>query len=98
MQFLCYDYSTQDIIRSQRLNISETCNGWTVKNAGTSVVEVKGDPLQPGESKSVGGNYGEIFVGRVDLLFTGAGTNLAIYTEKFYVAGKNFDPPIIESR
>lgn len=98
MEFLKFDYSTQDIIKSGRMNLAQTCNGWSVKNTGTSTVQVQGDTLQPGESKSLGGNYGEVFIGRVDLLFQGAGVNMAVFTQKYYVTGKAFDSPTNELR
>lgn len=89
--YLRYNISTQTFTKSGRVNISETCNGWSVINLGTSNVMVNGDTLIPGESKSVGGNYGEVYIGRVDLLFQGAGLNNAVFTEKFYMDGPVYD-------
>jgi hypothetical protein len=92
MGFLKYNISTQTFTKSGRVNISTTCNGWSVINLGTSNVLVNQDTLIPGESKTVGGNYGEIYIGRVDLLFQGAGTNNAVFTEKYYMDGPVYDP------
>jgi hypothetical protein len=81
-----------------RVPVEETCNAVTVKNAGTTLLFFNGDPLQPGESKSAGGNYGEIYMGRVDLQFVTQTpppttiTNLAVVTQKFYVDSTPYDP------
>lgn len=91
MDFLKYNISTQTFTKSGRVNISTTCNGWSVINLGTSNVMVNQDTLIPGESKTIGGNYGEIYIGRVDLLFQGAGINNAVFTEKFYTEGTSYD-------
>lgn len=74
---------------------SPYCNGITVKNTdGTAtfrltvnknVVLQPGDNANniPGESFSFGGNYGEIYQGRIEIAFnTGGGQALVI--EKFY--------------
>jgi hypothetical protein len=63
----------------------ENCNGFTVRNIGTATVVFMGDPLAAGEVKQVGGNRGEIYVGRLDLKFSGVGTTAALVTQKYYM-------------
>jgi hypothetical protein len=63
----------------------ENCNGFTVRNVGTATVSVMGDALAANESKGIAGNRGEIFVGRIDIKFTGIGTRLALVTQKYYM-------------
>jgi hypothetical protein len=63
----------------------ENCNGFTVRNIGTATLVVMGDALATNESKGIAGNRGEIFVGRIDIKFTGAGTRLALITQKYYM-------------
>jgi len=46
---------------------------------------VQGDPLAANETKSIGGNRGEIYVGRIDLKFSGAGTTMVLVTQKYYM-------------
>jgi hypothetical protein len=66
-------------------------NGFVIKNAGNTIVLFNNEPLQPGESQSVGGNEGEIFDGRVDIYFRlptpapGTPVNSAWITVKYYV-------------
>lgn len=87
--WLYYNTTTQQYNSNQKIIIDPRCNGITVKNAGTSVLIFDDEQLQPTQSKMIGGNRKEIMVGRKDISFTGAGTNLAYVTQKFYV---KFDP------
>jgi hypothetical protein len=57
-------------VGTTQVQIGNNVNGVTVKNAGNTIVIFNQEPLQPGESESIGGNEGEIFVGRVDIFFT----------------------------
>lgn len=85
---------------AQKIDLDNRCNGITVKNAGTTQVIIDDEILQPGESKAIGGNLGEIFIGRKDIYFQvptpapAVITNLAYVTVKFYVpvpdAGPNY--------
>jgi hypothetical protein len=84
-KLLQYNLSTQIYAVQCEVPVMENCNGFTVRNVGTANVIVMGDTLAPNESKSVGGNRGEIFVGRIDLKFSGAGTTLALITQKYYM-------------
>lgn len=95
---LNYNIAIQTYGVATRVPVEQTCNAITVKNAGTTILVFNGDPLQPGESKSVGGNYGEIYMGRCDLQFVtqnpppGTITNFAVVTQKFYVDSTPYDP------
>lgn len=84
-KLLQYNLSTQIYSIQCEIPVMQNCNGFSVRNVGTANVVVMGDTLAPNESKSIGGNRGEIFVGRIDLKFTGAGTTLALVTQKYYM-------------
>ena len=70
--------------------IGNNVNGFTIKNAGNTIVMFNNEPLQPGESQSVGGNEGELYIGRVDIFFMlptpapGTPVNSCWITVKFY--------------
>jgi hypothetical protein len=85
---LTYNFDTKPYQQNIQITLDRLCNGVTVLNAGTSNLSFQGDVLAPGTSKSIGGNFGEILRGRVDLQFTGAGANLAVVTEKYYNPGQ----------
>ncbi len=82
----CQPYQIDTIIPQDRF-----CNGMTFINRGNTIAVIQGDPLNPGESKSIGGNRGEIYKGRIDLNFQlpaivpPVPANLLIVTQKFYV-------------
>lgn len=84
-KLLQYNLSVQIYSVDVQIPVMNFCNGFTVRNVGTANVVVMGDTLAPNESKSVGGNRGEIYVGRMDLRFTGAGTRQALVTQKYYM-------------
>ena len=86
-----YNTSTQEYVRLNSVVVQRGCNAVSVKNAGTTMVFWNGEPLVPGESKSVGGNEGEEYVGRIDLTFGAAAVPPATVatpsvwvTQKFY--------------
>lgn len=66
-------------------------NGFLIHNTGNTIVLFNGDQIQPGESKSIGGNYGEIYVGRLSVRFITPTPppvpviNEVIIDQKFYV-------------
>jgi len=88
---LKYTFATQVYQKAIEVTIDIRCNGLVVKNSGTSGLVFQGDLLVPTESRSIGGNFAEILSGRVDLSFTGAGTNSATITQKFYLPGQWID-------
>lgn len=88
---LRFNTSIQQYQGPQQVVVAEYLNAISVKNEGTTLVKFQGDTLQPGESKSIGGNYCEVYDARVDISFitqTPAPpviTNLAVITQKFYL-------------
>jgi hypothetical protein len=95
MAYLKFNISTTTYTKSGNVTPAKNLNAWTVVNNGTNVVEVNGDPIQPGTSKAYGGNYGEIYIGYIKLNFmqgTASGNNVVV-TQKFYEDGTQFDTP-----
>jgi len=92
---MLYNMSQQEYSAPRSVNIDKLCNGVTVLNAGTVYVTWNGIPIAPGASMTVGGNEGEIFVGRVDIGFftqtpaPGTIVKSAWVIQKFY-EDKNF--------
>ena len=84
-KLLQYNISVEIYAIPGQVPTMDMCNGFDVRNIGTANVTVNGDQLAPNESKSVGGNRGEIYVGRIDLGFNGAGTQIALVTQKYYM-------------
>lgn len=84
-KLLQYNLSVQVYSVTCEIPVMENCNGFTIRNIGTAVATVMGDPLAANEVKSIGGNRGEIYVGRIDLKFSGAGTNKVLVTQKYYM-------------
>jgi hypothetical protein len=78
----------------QSVNVDPLCNGFVVKNEGNTLVKIMGETILPNASKSVGGNLGEIFEGKIDLYFAlptpapATPINLCIVTQKVYVKGQ----------
>lgn len=89
------NWTTRTNLTGQALNITldPLSNGLTVRNIGNSICIFNDDPLQPGESKSQGGNKGEILKGRYALRFQTptvvppgyVQNDQAVVTEKFYL-------------
>jgi hypothetical protein len=86
-----YNVVTQEYSLPQQVVLDRYCNGLVIKNAGNTLVIIMGDTLQPGESKSIGGNYGEVYRARTDINFLPPPVpplvtqNLAVVTQKFYL-------------
>jgi hypothetical protein len=72
------------------------CNGYIAINTGNDPVTVADTILYPGvpgtsngDSKTVGGNAGEIFLGNIRIVFSGIGNAPAVTIEqKFYILDK----------
>jgi hypothetical protein len=90
-KLLQYNVQTTVISGPSQIPTVEFCNGFSIKNTGNSVVVIMDDQLAAGESKSFGGNRGEIYIGRIDLKFIAAAVPVipridgCVITEKFYV-------------
>lgn len=99
MTFLRYNTDTQHYHQSGKIPLDRLTNGFTIRNAGNSNVVVNGDTLPPGAFKAFGGNYGEIYAGRLDINFNITGItpapaqviNDAVLTNKYYMPGQGFD-------
>jgi ABC-type uncharacterized transport system substrate-binding protein len=89
--FVKFHVYTQQYSTNQIVPVERWVNALSMKNAGTSVLVFMGDPLQPGETKSIGGNSFEIWDEKhMDIQFTNPSAlptpvNLAICTQKYYV-------------
>lgn len=68
--YLLYNTSTLEYTAQRSVVLDKLCNGVTVINKGNTIAMWNGLPLQPNESMTVGGNVGEVFVGRVDISFS----------------------------
>jgi hypothetical protein len=66
---LAYNTVSQNYTQLKSVVVEKNCNGVTVLNAGTTVVMWNGVPIAPGASMTVGGNQGEVYIGRVDINF-----------------------------
>lgn len=91
--FVKFHVYTQQYTVAQIVPVERWVNAVSVKNAGTAVVNFMGDPMQPGETKSIGGNAFEIWDEKhMDINFVNPGgllTQLVIVTQKFYVGIEN---------
>lgn len=89
-KMLAYNITVQTYQTIQSVILDKYLNGVAVKNVGTTLLVVNTETLQPGESKSIGGNYGEIYRGRLDMKFQTQAippptiVNLVEVTQKFY--------------
>jgi hypothetical protein len=89
-----YNITVAPYTSSQDVPVVERCNGYTVTNVGDTIAEVNGMVIFPsatpatdlGDSRSVGGNVGEIYRGNIRLLFRQPlGANPAVeIIQKFY--------------
>lgn len=92
-KLLYFETTVQTYTRVQKINIPRLCNAVTVKNTGNIICVFDLDPLQPGESKSIGGNRGEVTIGRHDVDFTTQGMTVVppvqnpscVVTLKYYI-------------
>lgn len=90
---IAFNVVADQITQSGKIDVDPHCNGWTIFNKGTLPIVVNGIPLAPpaganlsGESFSIGGNAGEIYVGRIDLKVDPADpTPLVVFIQKIYI-------------
>jgi hypothetical protein len=80
------DYTTYDIIAQSytaggEIHVDDRCNGFTAINIGDTLVTVCGIPLKPypaghpeltGAAVAIPGNAGEVFRGRIWIVFASA--------------------------
>jgi hypothetical protein len=87
-----YNISVNLYTRSGYVDVVKACNGFTVTNVGDDIVNVNGMILYPGvigtslgDSRSIGGNEGEVYQGNIQVMFAGAGANPSLEViQKFY--------------
>lgn len=87
-KLLIYNTDVQTYQAAVNAPIDPYTNSLTVKNTGTTLCIFQSDTLQPGESKSYGGNRGEVFRGRLDLRFQTQAVPPAIITNEATVTLK----------
>lgn len=93
MAWIKYATNTKPINLAGNITLDRWSNGLTIKNTGNSVLLFNQDPLQPGQSKAIGGNYGELLTGRYAVAFAPIASpppgyvqsNGGIVTEKYYL-------------
>lgn len=91
-RWYAYNFSALQYTVAAQIVLDEFCNGITIKNSGNMLCTIGGDQLNPGESKSIGGNRKEILRGRYDISFQtptpapATPNPLAVITQKFFVA------------
>lgn len=92
---LLYNATMQEYTQQHSVVVDKFCNGVTVINKGNTIAMWNGLPLLPDESMTIGGNEGEVYVGRVDISFAPSTPvvvptiNSAWVIQKFYEE-KNF--------
>jgi len=88
---LPWDQNTGVYSMPQQVQWQRWLNGFFVHNTGTTLVIFGGDVIQPGDSKSFGGNWAELYEGRLDFSFQtqtpppATITNQVRITQKFYL-------------
>lgn len=88
---LPYDQNTGVYSTPQPVQWQRWLNGFFVHNTGTTNVVFGGDLITPGDSKSFGGNWAEIYKGRLDFFFQTPVpappviTNQVRITQKYYL-------------
>lgn len=88
-----YNTAQQDYQANASLLAVIGCNGFTVINTGTNTCFVNGVPVVAGNFYAVGGNEGEIYVGKIILTFAAqnAAGNDAWVVQKFFLEGESYD-------
>lgn len=89
--FIKFHVYTQQYSINTLIPVERWVNAVSCKNAGNTVLTFMGDPLQAGETKSIGGNSFEVWDEKhMDIQFSNPGgvltpVNLCVITQKFYV-------------
>jgi len=75
-KFVLYNFTTTIITVSNWYNVLPLCNGFTVTNIGNTIVMVNDQIFYPGtpgtnlgDSRSFGGNQGEVYRGVIKVAF-----------------------------
>lgn len=98
MDFLKYNFTgAQPYRESGFVKRVNNCNGFIAVNTGDEIAVVNDQVLYPGvpgtnlgDSKTVGGNAGEVFLGNIKITFNGGGANPEVtIDQKFYILEEN---------
>lgn len=92
-EFLEYNFSTNLYDGTKEFTLDKYCFGLTVKNRGTSLVIFNDEPLDPGESKTIGAHKETLLRARISISFdqsNGGTTNAAWITQAFYLYPKTY--------
>lgn len=87
---LPYATSEQTYTGVKNVQWAEYLNAFSIHNTGNTIVVFRGDPIPPGASKSIGGNRGEVYTGRLDIMFQlpspapPTPINSCVVTQKYY--------------
>ncbi len=90
-----YDIIAASYAKGGEILVDARCNGWTAINTGDTLVTVNGIPLKPfppgfpdltGAAVAIPGNAGELFTGRIWIVFSNTpGVNpLVTIIQKYY--------------
>lgn len=89
-----YNIDVKTYNRSGDIILARPVNGWTATNLGDTIAEINGIQLLPGvpgtsrgDSITIGGNYGEEYIGPIRLAFANpaGAAPLVEIIQKFYV-------------
>lgn len=93
-----YNIAVNFYVKPAFIPVVENCNGFTFTNTGDTTAYVNGMVIYPGtvgttlgDSRSIGGNEGEIYGGVIKLAFdtVAPGTNPQVeIVQKFYIEKK----------
>ncbi len=87
ISLITFRVSVQNFSTNCTVTVQRFVNAISFINDGTSTVNVMGEPILPGQSKSIGGNAFEIFDEKnLTVQFLGTGLVNSIWiTQKYYV-------------
>lgn len=92
IELVKYNYVVTTEYESGNKEVVKYCNSITFTNTGDEIVRVNDMILYPGvigvslgDSRSIGGNFGEEYCGNIRVQFAGGGANPALeIIQKFY--------------
>jgi hypothetical protein len=94
IDLLRFNIDVKTYTKSGDILLAAPVNGWTATNLGDTIAEINGIQLLPGvpgtsrgDSVTIGGNYGEKYIGPIRLAFAspGGAVPLVEIIQKFYV-------------
>lgn len=88
---LPYDQATQVYTNPRDVQWAKWLNGFVINNVGTTWIYFNGGRILPGQSKTFGGNFAELYKGNLDFRFftqsppPATVVNQVEITQKFYI-------------